>query len=78
VTPGATAIANIGWRYYLVFVCLTVISIVVIYFFYPETKQRSLEEMAAYFGETVLVETDLAHDKTGEKTVVERTEEAKL
>jgi hypothetical protein len=31
VTPGATAIANIGWRYYLVFVCLTVVSIVVIY-----------------------------------------------
>jgi len=33
VTPGATAIANIGWHYYLVFVCLTVVSIVVIYFF---------------------------------------------
>jgi hypothetical protein len=27
--------------------------------FYPETKKRSLEEMAAYFGETVLIDTDL-------------------
>lgn len=58
--------------------CLTVISIIVIYLyctsvttatviawadtlssFYPETSKRSLEEMAAYFGETVLVDTDL-------------------
>lgn len=32
VTPGATAIASIGWHYFLVFACLTVISIVVVYF----------------------------------------------
>lgn len=60
--------------------CLTVVSIVVIYFFYPETKRRSLEELAAYFGETVLVETDLTHDKTAgeigvaEKSAIEHTE----
>lgn len=66
------------------FVCLTVVSIVVIYFFYPETNQRSLEELAAYFGETVLVETDLNQDKaageTGgaEKSAVERSERAQL
>lgn len=63
VTPGATAIADIGWRYYLVFVCLTVISIIVIYFFYPETKRRSLEELAAYFGETVMVDTTILDEK---------------
>ena len=34
--------------------CLTVISVVVIYFFYPETKQLSLEELASRFGETVI------------------------
>ena len=60
VTPGATAIGDIGWKYYLVFMCLTVISIVVIYFFYPETKQRSLEELAASFGETVI---DVTNEK---------------
>ena len=52
VTPGAVAVTNIGWRYFVVFACLTVVSIVVIYFFYPETKGKSLEELDALFGET--------------------------
>ena len=64
VTPGAIAIANIGWRYYLVFMCLTVISIIVIYFFYPETKRKSLEELAAHFGETVISDPHAALDKS--------------
>ncbi|KAH7014178.1 general substrate transporter, partial [Microdochium trichocladiopsis] len=55
VTPGATAIANIGWRYYLVFICLTVVTVVVIFFFYPETKGKSLEELADIFGDPVVV-----------------------
>jgi hypothetical protein len=78
VTPGATAIANIGWKYYLLFMCLTVISIIVIYFFYPETKKRSLEELAAYFGETVISDpvaaleklenhSDMLPEKTGDR-----------
>jgi MFS family permease len=55
VTPGATAIANIGWRYFLVFVCLTVVTIVVLVVMYPETKGRSLEELAELFGDRVVV-----------------------
>lgn len=45
--------------------CLTVISIIVVYFFYPETKKKSLEELAAYFGETVITDpvTGLEKDK---------------
>ena len=43
VTPGATAIANIGWRYYLLFICLTVVTIIVIYFFYPEVSMGVIE-----------------------------------
>lgn len=54
VTPGATAVANIGWRYFVLFACLTVISILVIYFCYPETSKKSLEELAVYFGEAVV------------------------
>ena len=44
--------------------CLTVVSIVVIYFFYPETKQKSLEELAAYFGETVISDPVAALEKS--------------
>ncbi|KXJ85143.1 general substrate transporter [Microdochium bolleyi] len=51
VTPGATAIANIGWRYYVVFACLTAITVPVIYFFYPETKGEHMEELAKLFGD---------------------------
>ena len=55
VTPGATAIATISWRYFLLFICLTVITILVIFFVYPETKGRSLEELAEVFGDPVVV-----------------------
>ena len=41
------------------------ITIIVIYFFYPETKQRSLEELASYFGETVVTDAMAIRDKSG-------------
>jgi len=48
--------------------------------FYPETSKRSLEEMAAYFGETVLIETDLdtehKHGGRVEKADAEHSERA--
>ena len=35
------AIANISWRYYLVFICLNAVDFIVIAFFFPETKGAS-------------------------------------
>jgi predicted MFS family arabinose efflux permease len=67
VTPGATAIATIGWRYFLVFIGLTVITVTVIFFFYPETKGRSLEELAELFGEPVAVHLTAAAGATEEE-----------
>lgn len=74
--------ASLGWRYFLVFACLTVVSIIVVYFckcpcccetsavclhfaVYPETKQKSLEELAAYFSETVITDegAKIEHEK---------------
>ena len=37
----ATASAKIGWKYYLVFLCLGVIHLVHIYFKLPEVRQRA-------------------------------------
>jgi len=54
-----TAFGNIGWKYYLVFAVLTAIVIVLIWFYFPETKGLSLEEMNALFGEDVAV--DISH-----------------
>jgi len=40
---------NIGWRYYIVFCCFLVVFLAVTYFFFPETRGHSLEEIAEIF-----------------------------
>ena len=45
------------------FACLTVVSVVVIYFMYPETKGKSLEELAELFGDPVVVHLTNATDE---------------
>lgn len=67
VTPGATAIANIGYKYFVVFACLTLVSVVVVYFMYPETKGKSLEELAELFGDPVVVHLTDATDEERQK-----------
>ncbi|KAL1605067.1 hypothetical protein SLS60_004610 [Paraconiothyrium brasiliense] len=49
VTP--VAIETIGWKYYLVFLCISAIIIPIVWFFYPETMGRSLEELEMMFSE---------------------------
>lgn len=72
-------IATISWRYFLgnhllplshfmtdfipVFICLTFITVLVIYFVYPETKGRSLEKLAELFGDPVVVHLTNATDE---------------
>lgn len=43
------ALEAIGWKYYIVFACLIVVWLIVIWFFYPETKGLGLEEVAVVF-----------------------------
>lgn len=52
---GPTAFATIKQNYYYVFVGCTFVFLVLAYFYFPETKQRSLEEIAAAFGDQVVV-----------------------
>jgi hypothetical protein len=47
VTP--VAFNDIGWRYFLVYFCLNAAFVPTIYFFFPETSQRSLEEIDQIF-----------------------------
>ncbi|KZM18616.1 uncharacterized protein EKO05_0000673 [Ascochyta rabiei] len=43
------AIETIGWKYYLVFLIISAIIVPVVYFLYPETMGRSLEELEMMF-----------------------------
>ena len=43
------AMGEIGWRYYIVFDCILAALFVVIWFLFPETKGRTLEEIAEVF-----------------------------
>ncbi|KAH4007443.1 hypothetical protein HBI24_065950 [Parastagonospora nodorum] len=56
-----TAFANIGWRFYLVFIVITGVGVVGAYFLLPETKGIPLEEMAHIFGDDVVVNLDDVH-----------------
>jgi hypothetical protein len=49
------AFDNIGWKYYLVFICCCVVASVIIYFTYPDTLNKPLEEVALMFGDEDLV-----------------------
>lgn len=45
------AIETIGWKYYLVFLCTSATIIPAVWFFFPETMGRSLEELEMMFSE---------------------------
>jgi MFS family permease len=46
------ALSSIGWKHYIVFCCILAVLFVTIWFLFPETKNRSLEEIAEIFDGT--------------------------
>ncbi|EXJ82873.1 hypothetical protein A1O3_06689 [Capronia epimyces CBS 606.96] len=61
--PAPTAFANIGWKYYLVFVACDVVSFITLYIWMPETTGLTLEEMGKLFGDEVV--THFSQDGRG-------------
>jgi hypothetical protein len=55
LVAGPIALERIGWRFFLVLIIPTALHILFVYFFCPETKGRSLEDINAQFGEQVAV-----------------------
>lgn len=47
ITP--IAVTSIGWKYYIVFTCVCLVSIPIVYFYFPETSGKSLEEIDMIF-----------------------------
>ncbi|ETN41464.1 uncharacterized protein HMPREF1541_03400 [Cyphellophora europaea CBS 101466] len=54
ITP--TALANIGWRYYSLFIACNFVAAVLYFFYLPETGGKTLEEIAEIFGDTLATE----------------------
>ncbi|RFU25407.1 hypothetical protein B7463_g10929, partial [Scytalidium lignicola] len=72
------ALANIAWKYYIVYIGILILICITIYFFYPETRAMSLEEIAEVFDkiETESLGTGLATNSeiiNAEKDEIEYT-----
>jgi len=70
----ATAFANIGWKFFLLFIIISGLGAVWAIFYLPETKGVPLEEIAALFGdsdEVMIFSEDIHVDHTTHELVVE-------
>ncbi|KAE8331438.1 general substrate transporter [Aspergillus sergii] len=47
-----TGFSNIQWKFYLVFISLSFINAFIVYYFFPDTLGRPLEEIAQLFGDS--------------------------
>ena len=73
-----SAFATIHENYYYVFVSCTLFFLVIAYFYFPETRLKSLEEIAAAFGDKVVLVDETAieveHQKMEAKAGVQTIE----
>jgi hypothetical protein len=60
----------VGWKYFLLVICWSVLFIPAIYFFWPETARLSLEEIGKQFGDEVAVHINDATDE--ERAAIDR------
>lgn len=61
------ALENIQWRYYIFYCCFLAVEVVVIWFFYVETRYMPLEEITKIFdGDDIATATNLEMEKLGE------------
>jgi len=49
ITP--IGIANLGWRFYIIWAVINAVALPVIWAFFPETANRTLEDLDAYYRE---------------------------
>ncbi|KAK5144727.1 hypothetical protein LTR16_012820, partial [Cryomyces antarcticus] len=55
LVAGLIALDQITWKFFLVLIIPTALHWLNVFFLFPETKQRSLEDINAAFGEKVAV-----------------------
>ncbi|OQV07299.1 hypothetical protein CLAIMM_11754 [Cladophialophora immunda] len=60
-SPAPTAFDSIGYKYYFVFVAMSIFLSSIMLFYSPETASLTLEEIAARFGDEIVVDLDHVH-----------------
>lgn len=70
---GPSAFANIRENYYYVFVGCTLLFLVIAYLYFPETRRKTLEEIAQAFGDKVVLVDEARID--GEQAVLAARDE---
>jgi hypothetical protein len=68
------ALNNLAWKYYIFYCCFLAFEVVVVYFYYVETRYVPLEEITKYFDGGDLVEVVNTEIKKGEKIMTTATE----
>ncbi|KAJ5439549.1 uncharacterized protein N7458_010547 [Penicillium daleae] len=63
ITP--TLIENLAWKGYLIFMCLNLVFVPIVYFFYPETANLTLEEIDFLFTDRARHPSLGAHGNVG-------------
>lgn len=71
------AFTTIGYRFYLVFVVVGTVSLIAFVLLAKETKNKSLEEIAQIFGDTLATDTleDMILAERAETSTEERAED---
>ncbi|KAG9252397.1 uncharacterized protein F5Z01DRAFT_690601 [Emericellopsis atlantica] len=64
------AFESVGWKFFLVIICWSVVFVPIIYFFWPETARLTLEEIGQQFGDEVAVQLTNLGDE--EKTALDQ------
>jgi len=73
------ALGNIGWKFYFVFVAFNIaITFPVVFFFFKETNQVSLEDIDLLFGERALGALPADLHKEGALEVLPKTVDAEV
>ncbi|KAE9376420.1 putative hexose carrier protein [Stipitochalara longipes BDJ] len=72
ITP--IAIQHVGWKYYSLFIASNFVADGIYYFFLPETKGKSLEEIAELFGDALATEQLEDIDTSGKEGMMVRGE----
>ncbi|KAL9563120.1 hypothetical protein ACKAV7_012862 [Fusarium commune] len=65
--PAPTAFAEVGWKYYLVFIIVPLLSAPIMHFYFPETKGMSLEEIGVVFGDAEVIRSASIHEEKADE-----------